>query len=104
MGQTKGKCYNCGADKMLHRYGNYKCPRGGIEAPVGQQQEWMDAVFEDAQERKVRDAAPDLLEALKFSLTIIDRLSDDYSSIANKHANFTQGEFKKINQAIKKAE
>ena len=52
---------------------------------------------------KLIAAAPDLLEALKFSLTIIDRLSDDYSTIANKHANFTQGEFKKIDKAIKKA-
>lgn len=42
-------------------------------------------------------------EVLKLANKIIDRLSDDYSSIANKHANYTRGEANIIEQAIQKA-
>lgn len=48
-------------------------------------------------------AAPDLLEALQLAASIIDRLSDDYSAIAKRHANFTRGESNTIENAIKKA-
>jgi len=44
----------------------------------------------------------ELLEALKFANTIIERLSDDYSAIAGKHANYTKGEANKIEGVIKK--
>ena len=52
---------------------------------------------------KLIATAPELLQALNFSLSIIDRLCDDYSEIANKHANFTMEEFNKIMDVIKKA-
>jgi hypothetical protein len=41
-----------------------------------------------------------LRDALQFALTIIDRLSEDYASVANKHANYTQGEDKKLKAAL----
>lgn len=52
---------------------------------------------------KLIASSPELLGALKFANEIIDRLCSDYSMIANKHANYTNGEAKIIEQAIKKA-
>lgn len=45
-----------------------------------------------------------LLEALKEALIVIERMSDEYSKVAKKHASFTNGEYKRINEAIKQAE
>lgn len=52
---------------------------------------------------KLIAAAPELLEALKLSITIIERISDEYSELANKHSSFTQGEHKQLQKAIEKA-
>ena len=34
------KCMICGADDMLHQADTDCCPKNGIEAPVGKNQEW----------------------------------------------------------------
>jgi hypothetical protein len=52
---------------------------------------------------KLITAASDLLDALVFAGEIIDRLCEDYSMVANRHANFTTGEYNRIMRAIKKA-
>lgn len=49
-------------------------------------------------------AAPDLKIALETALTIIDRLCEEYSSAAKKHANFTNGEYATLKEALNKAE
>lgn len=52
---------------------------------------------------KLIAAAPDLLEALVLAEKILERMSDEYSMIANRHANYTRGEANIIESAIKKA-
>ena len=41
------KCKNCGADYGLHHYQTDQCPVGGIEAPIGQKQEWKTSTYEE---------------------------------------------------------
>jgi hypothetical protein len=48
-------------------------------------------------------ASVDLLEALQDALNIIDRLCEEYADATDKHASYTQGEHKKLTNAIKKA-
>lgn len=48
-------------------------------------------------------AAPDLLKALVDAMEIIERLSDEYRDLAGRHANYTKGEFKRLQAAINKA-
>lgn len=48
-------------------------------------------------------AAPSLLEALKEASSIIDRLCEEFSTVAKRHASYTNGEAKRINAAIKSA-
>jgi hypothetical protein len=52
---------------------------------------------------KLITSAPELLNALILANNIIERMSDEYSAIANKHANFTMGESRIIENAIRKA-
>jgi hypothetical protein len=52
---------------------------------------------------KLIAAAPDMLIALQKAVEVIERMSDEYSSIANRHASYTVGESKIIEGAIKKA-
>lgn len=49
-------------------------------------------------------ASPDLYRELKGALEIIDRLSEEFSAVAKRHASFTSGEYKKIRKALDKAE
>ena len=44
----------------------------------------------------------ELVDTLKKSLQIIERLSDSYRSVANKHSDFTNGEFRMIQNVINK--
>ena len=39
-------------------------------------------------------------QALSEALTIIDRLCEEYSAIAGKHASFTSGEFRRISAPL----
>lgn len=48
-------------------------------------------------------AAPDLFTALQKAVEVIERMSDEYSSIAGRHASYTNGEAKIIERAIEKA-
>ena len=52
---------------------------------------------------KLIAAAPDMLIALQKAVEVIERMSDEFSSIANRHASYTNGEAKIIEGAIKKA-
>ena len=52
---------------------------------------------------KLIAASPLLLEALKEALTIIDRMGEEYRTATNKHDSFTNGEFKRLDAAIKAA-
>ena len=52
---------------------------------------------------KLIAAAPDMLIALQKAVEVIERMSDEYSAIANRHASYTVGESKIIEGAIKKA-
>jgi len=44
-----------------------------------------------------------MLEALQKAIEVIERLSDEYSTIANHHASYTVGEARIIEGAIRKA-
>lgn len=52
---------------------------------------------------KLIAAAPDMLIALQKAVEVIERMSDEYSAIANRHASYTVGESRIIEGAIKKA-
>lgn len=39
------KCKNCGGDEAIHHYQTDQCPVGGVEAPVGREQEWKTSTF-----------------------------------------------------------
>lgn len=62
-------------------------------------------IGKDASEKLAKQfaASGELIEALNEALLIIDRLCEDYSSVINKHANYTMGEDKRLRSAIKKA-
>ena len=51
---------------------------------------------------KLIAAAPEMLIALQKAIEVIERISDEYSSIANLHASYTVGESRIIEGAIKK--
>lgn len=60
-----GICANCGADKQLHHYQEpNRCPLHGREPYGDNRQEWGKTFFEDSGEKQLRDAAPQLYEAL----------------------------------------
>ena len=52
---------------------------------------------------KLIAAAPDMLEALKKAIEVIERMSDEFSAIAERHASYTVGESRIIEDAIRKA-
>lgn len=58
---------------------------------------------EDYANCKLIAAAPDMLIALQKAVEVIERMSDEFSAIAGKHASYTNGEAKIIEGAIKKA-
>jgi hypothetical protein len=45
-----------------------------------------------------------LREALQKSMEIIDRLGEEYSTVANKHSSYTRGEYNSLNKALKQTE
>ncbi len=60
-----GICAHCGAELGLHKFDNSECPKNGVEETrEGKRQEWQETTFEDSGEKKLKDAAPELLEAL----------------------------------------
>lgn len=52
---------------------------------------------------KLIAAAPEMLIALQKAVEVIERMSDEFSAIANRHASYTVGESRIIEGAIKKA-
>ena len=62
-----------------------------------------DLIGEAIANAKLIAAAPDMLIALQKAVEVIERMSDEYSAIANRHASYTVGESKIIEGAIKKA-
>lgn len=40
-------CKHCGADEGLHQWETMRCPKNGVEAPIGRKQEWMSTTFEE---------------------------------------------------------
>jgi hypothetical protein len=67
-----GICANCGADYGIHRSETEQCPAGGVEETrfdklTGKYypQKWSSTTFKDSGEKMLRDAAPDMYEALK---------------------------------------
>ncbi len=111
------KCGNCGADYGLHHFETFKCPKDGVEENRWNDrtnkyypQQWEETTFIDAAKKKLEDAAPELLEALKEMCELAERLQD---SIASK-SKFMMGKeaynnpefspsYTKAKAAIKKA-
>ena len=69
---TPGNCFHCGANDGLHQYETMKCPRFGMESPVGKIQEWDEKTFVNADYQRLCDAAPEILAALKTMLVATD--------------------------------
>lgn len=49
------------------------------------------------------NAHDELVKALQEAMSIIDRLSEEYSTVAKHHSSFTNGEYKRLNTALKNA-
>lgn len=87
-------CSNCGADEGLHHYSTQQCPKNGIEEwRDGKKQEWQDTVFYPIDKKRLEDAAPKLLDALKVcfaslctysSHPIIEKQVNDAIHLAEK--------------------
>ena len=109
------KCYNCGADKGLHHYETRQCPKNGIEEyRDGKTQQWEDTVFLDSKTERLRNAAPDLLEALGDSIFHLKELRDYWVREAQSYekeqrqmcidnARSVTSQIEKAEAAIKKA-
>lgn len=67
---TTDICAHCGADRGLHQFETDLCPRFGRESFPAPQQ-WDETKFEDAGEKRLRDAAPELLAQLKKSVELV---------------------------------
>jgi hypothetical protein len=67
---TTDICAHCGADRGLHQFETDLCPRFGRESFPAPQQ-WDETKFEDAGEKRLRDAAPELLAKLKEAVQVI---------------------------------
>ena len=76
------KCINCGAEISLHQYETNKCPLGGIEAPVGKRQQWVNTVFElpDNRDEIIKQLKQENKQ-LKELLKDLYRCIDDPTSI-----------------------
>lgn len=77
-----GVCAHCGADYGLHRSEDENCPKNGRELPMhlwekGERQQWEETTFKDSGEKKLEDAAPDLLQSLKHAMNIINALAPE---------------------------
>lgn len=53
--------------------------------------------------QKLIAAAPKLLEALQEAMNIIDRMDEQYRDATDKHSSYTQGEHRRLTEAIQKA-
>jgi aminoglycoside phosphotransferase len=78
------KCGNCGADAGLHHYETMQCPKNGIEETRFDRinnkfypQQWEETTFVDAEQKKLEDAAPDLLKALQSLTNIVKDAGHD---------------------------
>lgn len=49
----KDICKNCGGWKGLHHFETNRCPSGGMEAPIGKIQKWMESTY--AEEDTAKD-------------------------------------------------
>lgn len=67
-------------------------------------EKWKDKNQKAVNERQaLLDSNNELLEILEFAANIIERMSSEYADVAKKHANYTQGEYRKISSAINNA-
>lgn len=65
-------CTHCGADTGLHQFETMNCPKNGSEETrEGFKQIWMQTVFEDSGEKRLRDSAPKLYEALQTIASVL---------------------------------
>ena len=102
----KDVCFNCGASEGLHHHETRQCPKNGIEETRYDKlegkfypQKWEDTVFEEREERKLKDAAPQLLEALKETRS---KLMDKFGLFGGGHD--LNDIFDYMNKAIENAE
>ena len=68
---TPGICGNCGGDYGIHHFETDQCPLGGIESHAIPQK-WESTHFINDDFKRLQEAAPKLLEALRFYSNISD--------------------------------
>lgn len=79
-----GVCAHCGADYGLHQSEAEHCPKNGIEETREyKKQQWEETTFKDSGEKKLEDAAPELLEALQ-EILLLSAHPEELNNIGNK--------------------
>lgn len=71
LSNSPGICANCGNHSDNHHWLDFRCPNDKeIEVLTEIVPEWLDTTFENIDYRRLRDAAPELLECLEEVLEI----------------------------------
>jgi len=72
--------------------------KGELYAKIAGRYIKLEQTSEDYDKLEIR--TEELRQGLRVALVIIDRLSDEYSAVSNRHSSFTRGEYNQIMSVI----
>lgn len=82
MPKTDDICAKCGGEYGIHHYTTLQCPVGGVEAPIGWDQEWNMTTFTELPFDPPPNLAKDMTKREAFAMAAMQGIlaaeSDDY--------------------------